>query len=77
MRRGAGLLDRGGRSGTDTAKLLLDNNVELKGEIQAEEERSDEVNHNWFILYSTAHYVMSFSDVTDDSYFILNWQNFL
>jgi hypothetical protein len=24
---GAGLLDRGGRSGTDTAKLLLNNNV--------------------------------------------------
>jgi hypothetical protein len=35
--------------------------------------RSDEVSHNWFILYSTAYYVMSFSDVTDDSYFIFYW----
>ena len=42
-------------------------------EIQEEEERSDEVNHNWFILNSTAYYVMSFSDVTDDSYFIFYW----
>ena len=42
-------------------------------ELQAEKEQCDEVNHNGFILYSTAYYVMSFSDLTDDSYFIFYW----